>query len=321
MLPSVVIYLAKKYSVKIIYFEQGPFNTTMIDEMGVNANVSFAPSLNKLTAEQIEKLNNFKTNYKNKQVKKYWYNYKFSTKERLNNLATLFLMYPPKLFLKKTPVDLQIGLSFQSFFVEKIKSKFLFNTANHSEAEVEVLPKKYIGLYLQVPVDAQLIEHSPNYQCFYEMVKDVVDALPSGYALIIREHPQYRNKYDNRIYDLINNNPKIYLGNKVDLNNLLINAEVNILNNSAVGIESLLLGTKVVTLGNSYYSNKGVTFDFYRGAPLSDLLSKAVNAEFNQEVVDSFLYELIFIFLSKGHFQDDSLLFPKFPMALNKIFK
>ena len=220
-------------------------------------------------------------------------------------------MYPPQALRSVLPPDLQIGGGFWSVFSDKIphlkpsKLKYL-NTS-----VVEPLPKKYIAFFLQVPVDAQLIEHSPHYCCFYTMLKDIFDVLPQGYQLLVREHPQYQGKYDERIYQLIDDSNEISVANSIDLTELIIGAEVCVVNNSAVGIESLLLGTKVVTLGNSYYSNKGVTFDFEKKLGIGKLLSKAINQEFNTIKVDSFLFEFIFEYLVEGHFQNKELTFKR----------
>ena len=318
LLPMVTIYLAKKYNVKIIFFEQGPFNTTIFDKKGVNANISFVPSFRKIKRNEIARLESFKRKYKSNNNEKYWTSIPYTFKERIFNIITLLLLYPPFVFSKLIPADLQIGASFSSLISGKMSSRVKLASYKSKKSDIAVLPEKYIALFLQVPVDAQLIEHSPYYKCFYKMVKDVINALPDDYMLVVREHPQYKDKYDPRIYKLINMCSNVLLGNHFNLNELIVYAEVSVLNNSAVGIESLLLGTKVVTLGNSYYSGKGVTFDFNSNLSLEKLIKDAIHSKFHIERTNSFLYEFIFEYLCEGHFQDLNLVTPRIPYILRE---
>lgn len=313
LIPKVAIYLAKKYNVKIIYFEQGPFGTTMFDPKGVNANISFKPAFSELTDIEREKVFTFIDNYKKETKHKIWSKRNQGFMHKFSRLLTLINMYQPKIIENLLPVDLSLG---QNFLIGYIKpklfrpgKKIIKGNTNGKVMPVLKIEKPYIALYLQVPVDAQLIEHSPHYRCFYKMLCDVLEAKPQGVNLLVREHPQYIGKYDKRIYELIENHPSIFMENNVSLNKLIENSKCSIVNNSAVGIESLLLGRNVVCLGQSYYSNKGITFD-YDGGNLEEVINKAIKSDFNRGRVESFMYEFIFKYLSLGHFQDTNFLYP-----------
>lgn len=307
LIPSVVIYLAKKYNVRIIFFEQGPFGTTIFDGQGVNANISFKPSFRRLSDYEDKKLADFIGEYKEKSSEKYWLN-GIGHKEKLWNTVSLLLMHPPSFLKAVMPVDLWLG---EGFYRGYLKPKLLALSKKNIREQVEEIEcsRKYVALYLQVPVDAQLIEHSPYYSDFYRMLIDVLEAKPVDFDLIIREHPQYRGKYDARIYEIVRLRDDVYLGNFYSLKELVVHSACTVVNNSAVGIESILLGINVVCLGSSYYSHKGITYD-YNGSNLTEIISLAINEKFQEVRVKSFLYELCFEYLQPGHFQDTNLVFP-----------
>ncbi|EPR4991262.1 hypothetical protein ACU6DI_000245 [Vibrio navarrensis] len=312
LIPSVMIYIAKKYGVKIIYFEQGPFGKTMIDLKGVNANISFTPSFKTLSKQQEKQLDDF-INVLESKKEKFWSKECFGALDKMQRFLTICCMYQPRLIAHLLPTDLGVGPYFyQGYLLPKIK-RFMHKKRKPPKCmDVSNINKPYIALYLQVPVDAQLIEHSPYYDCFYQMVKDVINAKPAGYHLLIREHPQYVGKYDKRIYDLVSCCNDVSFQNEMDLKLMIRNSACSILNNSAVGIESLLLGVNVVCLGESYYSHRGITYDFDGNAEdLKFIIQQAVIEEFKVERVRSFMYEFIFEYLHDGHFQDYDLQYPE----------
>lgn len=311
LIPSVLIYIAKKYDVRIIYFEQGPFGTTMIDNKGVNANISFAPSFRQLKQFEVNALSDFVRSIR-KPKQKFWVVEHFSFLDRVYRFITNVLMYPPRILERILPKDLNIGPGLLKGYVEPFVKKCLPDKLKlQKNFEVEYISEPYVALYLQVPVDAQLIEHSPHYQCFYHMVKDVIEAIPEGHSLLIREHPQYQGKYDSRIYTLVDKLENVFFQNHIDLAEMITRSSCSILNNSAVGVESLLLGVNVVCLGESYYSHRGITYDFDGNRDsLKGLIYSASMESFNVEKVDSFMYEFIFEYLQSGHFQDSELQFP-----------
>lgn len=312
LLPSVVIFLAKKYNVKIVYFEQGPYDTTMLDLQGVNCNISFSPSFNQLTPCQKENLQDYRRNYQSNKIEKYWKTDDKSWSINFNTYLTFILMYPPKLISRFLPVDLQIGLDFKSALREKIRGKVKkeFKSREVIKDDQNYLDGDYIALFLQVPVDAQFIDNSPNFDSFTDIVKLMSKSIPSDKNVLIREHPFYIGRYDSELYDIVNSNPKMQFANDCKLSELIVNSDLCIVNNSTVGIEALLLNKKVLALGTSYYTHKGVTFDYCKDEPLVNQIEKAINDELDTDKVDSFLFEFIFNYLCPGHFQDRFLTYP-----------
>lgn len=310
LVPEIVIYLAKKYSVKIIYFEQGPFNTVMFDSVGCNADIAFNPSFRELTDSELSALNKIKENIISAKIEKYWVNSKRNPFERGLSLLTFLAMYPGWLH-HLTPPELQLGESFSESMFSVLSSKLRFFKKPYSKLEYSSSGKEYITLFLQIPVDAQFLNYSPNYNCFFEMVSDVIDALPEGFDLIVREHPGYRGRYDNRIYKIISEVEGVYLGNEVSLSSLIRGSKLCVVNNSSVGIEAILIGCKVFTFGSSYYSHKGITYDYDKDLNLKGQLIDAIGGQVEKSKIDSFLYEFLVEYLNDGNFQAKNLNYPK----------
>jgi len=304
LLPQVLIFLAKKYNVPIVYFEQGPFGTTTFDEKGVNANSSFETTLYRLSEVQEKRLNARIQRYKNGNTENYWKTVNRPIGDRFFDWLTLLYLYPPIPLRKLLPKDLQEGASFTGFLQSLLMRPNMHTIED--VAALDKLPEKFILLILQVPVDAQMIEHSPNFVSFGKMISKIFESIPPEYELIIREHPQYKGRYSSDVYTYMSEN-NISTANAVNLKELLKKSSVVVVNNSTVGVEAILEGKKVVTLGNSIYSHRGITFDFDPDVSLGHLINKALRTELDHQKVDSFLYYLLCCYLFDGHFQDKDL--------------
>jgi capsular polysaccharide export protein len=318
ILPSCLIHIARSYGVKIIYFEQGPFGTTIFDEIGVNAAVSFEPKKNSLTKDEEVKLSDFINHRSNSKQIKYFEVEKKSVLERLNTLLTYFCLYRIPILEKFMPADLLTGQSFASKLHVEFLKKLNINRKNNTSL---MSPHNTVSIFLQVPVDAQLIDHSPYLNCFYQMTSEVINNLPNDTEIVIREHPFYRGNYDKRIYSLVKAHANVSLGNDYNLYDLISSSKLCVLINSTIGIEAMLLGKKVFTMGMSYYSHRDSgTYDFSGDfSSLGFELNSAMSEPLNLKKMKIFLYEFIFDYLYFGHFHDKDLkLDPKFFRLLNK---
>jgi len=304
MATEIAIHFAKKNDVKIWYFEQGPFNTTMIDEQGVNCNISFTDQEDLDSNINLTDLNSFVENYKKNRREKIYDNNDFSIplKYRLD----LLYLYTPFFLRRFIPTDLQTG---ESFFrklifpkIKKIVNKFVKKRNNVS------YPDNAILFILQVPVDAQMIEHSPNYDNFYDMLIAIYNNIPPGYNLVVREHPGNKGNYDKKLYEFINNNENVFLINEGGLQNIIKRSKLIILNNSTVGIEALTYYKPVLTLGKAYYNRENVVYNLKEKRNLASLINKALTEEVNIDKINIFLYNFIFDYLYYGHFQDINLI-------------
>jgi capsular polysaccharide export protein len=304
MLIEISVLFAKRYGVKVFYFEQGPFGTTMIDEKGVNCNISFMDIKSLPTNIDKDKLSNFINNYKNNKKEKYWKYEKKTFFDKFYDLKTFYWMYPCKIFTSLVPCDVQMGSSLIQNLLPIIKKKLI---NNKNTIINEQIPDNAITFIMQVPVDAQLIDNSPLYKDFYTMLVDIHISIPKDYALVIREHPNYLGKYDEEIYKYISNHKNIQILNNISLHDTIENSELIILNNSTVGIEALTYYKTVLTLGNAYYNRKDITYNLTPKDNLSELIKDALSSPIKESDIDVFLYNFIFDYLFDGHFQDYEL--------------
>lgn len=304
MLIQIAKHFALQNNVLVYYFEQGPFGTTILDKKGVNCNISFMDRTELNTEIDIEKVQNYISGYYKNKPTNYWRNKKKDINRRIVNFQTFLWMYPIKIFSRKFPIDTQMGGYMWENLKDKIHSKLSLKQTNNLNIQ---LPDKYIVFIMQVPTDAQMIENSPLYNSFYEMVCDIYNAIPKGFNLVVREHPFYLGKYESKLYDFIDKNKHIYLINNASLVETIKKSQLLILNNSTVGIEALSYYKTVVTLGEAYYNRDRITYKLKNKQELNKLMQYALDNPIKDKNINIFLYNILFEYLYIGHFQDKDL--------------
>jgi len=262
-------YAAKFNSCSIIYFEQGPFGTTILDTKGVNANCSFR------IVNFTEDLSSIKIN-KSKKVT--WTKY-----FRISDLLFYNLL--------------------------KYKSKYLFNDLpsffNKKTNKIIKQKNNYILLILQVPKDANMILHSPNFSNHLDILKWTFQNLPLGIDLVVREHPNFIGSYEKELYNFIKTNDNIISLDNSDLNTSINNSILVVVNNSTVGIEAILQNKKLVVLGDCYYDKIKSVFKFENNK--SNILKKAINSKIDNKTGISFINYVLKNELIGFHFRDENL--------------
>jgi len=280
---------AKELNIKIYYFEQGPFGTTIFDSKGVNANASIRYEVYQ-NNEQLAIEAKTRDFFKRKRSSKYKRNPFYRGSD-----------YIFQFFFKNTgllPIDIQM---------EK-ENKFL--PKEYKNITDRLLEDKMIFLLiLQVPYDVNMVYHSPFYNNHFDIVKDIYNELPYNSQLLVREHPLYKGKYEKELYQFMLKN-HIALDKK-DLYQSIDNANVVIVNNSTVGIEAISRFKPVVVLGNSYYDNDNLCIKLKDKKELANLLINAINFKVNKVSIFNFLNNFLNNYLIDGHFKDNELLAPK----------
>jgi len=294
---EVMKYFAIINRVKILYFEQGPFGTTILDDNGVNANSSIRTKTLGVDMQH--------TDLKLKQINAFFQRKKSIKYRRLPfyrgfDYISEYLFGSTFLY----PIDLVVTK-------KKLNNSDLYtHLIEQKKIEVSQMDGKdnyYILLVLQVPSDVNLIYHSPFFNNHFEIVQAVYYAMPDKCHLIIREHPLYKSKYETQLYEFISDNTKIYIDTKSGLNKMIDASSVVIVNNSTVGIESIARFKSTIVLGNSYYDNESICFKLKCKEDLSLLISSALVGQKNRDLIVEYLYSLCFEFLIDGHFRDNEL--------------
>lgn len=148
--------------------------------------------------------------------------------------------------------------------------------------------KKIIFIPLQRPNDTavKFFKRDKSYQQFLDLLPIIADKIPTDYVLLIKKHP------------LEDNIPKIRRGVLVDenINSLVQSADTILTYTSGVGLLGLLAEKRVLTVGNSFYTQPGLAFPVN---DLEDILS-SLNAPYDVRKYHKFLDYLIRHFYSFG---------------------
>lgn len=282
------IAMANKKKIKISYLEQGPFNTTLFNETGANANAIVNNAFNNISNEHIE--TEVKKSINTSSRKKYNRSFIYRGCDYFLSFFQNTTLYPP---------DLKYSDTFPTF----LKKQKATPIEIHHKGTI-------ILLILQVPMDVNMIYHSPHFKNHYDIVKSVHNNLPERTKLIIREHPVYKGKYEKELYQYAKNNNLLF-DNTTPLKKALNNARLVVVNNSTVGIEAIALNKNVVTLGNSYYNNPKICVNFNGSESLKIVLNKGLNFSLDPNNVSLFLYKLIETNLVETTITDDHLVASK----------
>ncbi|MEY1660944.1 capsular polysaccharide export protein, LipB/KpsS family [Isoalcanivorax beigongshangi] len=142
---------------------------------------------------------------------------------------------------------------------ERINCSLMKRPQRHQSIEEKpvMLPEKYIFVPFQVYDDSQIISHSPwvlTMESLNQVLLRNVHLLPRGWHFVVKEHPSSKIKYPH-LHGL---DSRIVFANQNDTQQLIENAQLIVTVNSSVGVESLLLGMPVVTLGHAFYNIDGL---------------------------------------------------------------
>lgn len=157
------------------------------------------------------------------------------------------------------------------------------------------LPKPYFLFPLNWPEDAQLVARAPQYQDALSVTEQIANVLPYGHSLVIKEHPGYPGMLEHyRLRAVLRAHSNIvYVSGKVRLQQLLQNASALITVNSTAAIEALLHNIPVITLGEAFYRDTGLTYDVGYLFQLSQLLSTVIAEKRDAKATHDLLHSVI----------------------------
>ncbi|BAO76640.1 hypothetical protein [Winogradskyella sp. PG-2] len=282
---EIAVALAKQNDIKVYFIEQGPFNTTFFDESGVNANLSIR-KLNELGTSKTYSDSGFDLNHNTTK-------YKRSPIYRGFDMLLIALFKRSKFY----PPDLKFAdINTSTLKTTKATNPLINYNTNH----------KIVLLVLQVPLDVNMIYHSPFFKSHTEIIKSIYSNLPENVELIIREHPLFIDKYEKSFYDFSIEN-EIKIDNLTSLNIAIESSDVIIVNNSTVGVEAILNYKPVVVLGNSFYDWTNICLKLKNKDEVALLLEKALSYSPNIKSIDNFKNLLFSTALLKGSITDKDL--------------
>ncbi|PJI43063.1 MAG: nitrogen fixation protein FixF [Rhizobium sp.] len=128
------------------------------------------------------------------------------------------------------------------------------------------LPDRYVFVPFQVPSDMQILALSPwirDMRHLYDEIYRLSEAEGQSH-FVIKEHPSFPLS----IRAEVTPHPRIHFANHHDTQALIEGADAVITVNSTVGLESVLLEKKVITLGLAPYDIEGLVLKAANGAEL-----------------------------------------------------
>ncbi|WP_455217824.1 capsular polysaccharide export protein, LipB/KpsS family, partial [Kaarinaea lacus] len=140
--------------------------------------------------------------------------------------------------------------------------------ARQPETEKEVvqgiasLPERFIFVPFQVNTDSQITIHSPwirNMAHLFNEVSAVQTLLKDKeISFVFKEHPSDSQDY-RALHERVRQDEHLMFAHDFSTQELIEKSEAVITINSTVGFEALLLGKKVIVLGDAFYGFEGLT--------------------------------------------------------------
>jgi len=157
------------------------------------------------------------------------------------------------------------------------------------KGDKKALPPVYIFVPFQVDYDTQIISQSPwikNMRMLFDVIEEV--AAKSRYHFVFKEHPSSGIEYPD-LHERVKTIPNMDFYNTYSTQELIENSIGVITVNSTVGIESLLFGKTVITLGNAFYAIDQIAFHAENISDLSSYVARIETIRPDHELVKRFL--------------------------------
>lgn len=159
--------------------------------------------------------------------------------------------------------------------------------------KLNITGKKVIFVPFQRPEDTavKFFRRANSYNEFIEIIREVSAKISNEYAILVKRHPLEDEEFDIEGVTYVND---------YHINSVLSASDYVLTFTSGVGLLSLAAGKPVITVGNSFYSHPGVSFN----ADSADevlLILESGNIEIDK--INAFLHYLIFNFYSFGEFK------------------
>lgn len=176
------------------------------------------------------------------------------------------------------------------------------------KGESITLPERFIFVPFQVPNDTQILCHSSWIDSMETLFEQVVEAFSQvadeDLHLVFKEHPSWAGHFTG----LYNQDSRFIFANDNHTPDLIAAAEAVITINSSVGLEALINGKRVITLGDSCYNIDGLVLHCNNQSSLVEALNNYSNWLPSSELREAFLQFLFQVYCipTRWHECDDS---------------
>ncbi|MBI5142518.1 MAG: hypothetical protein HZA20_10090 [Nitrospirae bacterium] len=173
--------------------------------------------------------------------------------------------------------------------------------------------KKIVFCPMQVDHDVTITtpESSPwirNMSQFLGVVAECLDAMPDDYHIVVKEHP--RNVIDGALTQFGANSQKIsFVREEINANSLCQGCDAVLSINSGMGTEAMVFHKPVISLGKSFYSDKGLNFEARNTDELKEYFSSISELRPPTALQDLYIYHFVFDYTYDLETEDDSARF------------
>ncbi len=195
--------------------------------------------------------------------------------------------------------------NFYRGYASKIKNTALDSTIAVRLSEMPMpdeirLPERYIFAPFQVHEDTQLLAYSPaipDMPTFFTWLSQAADAL--GITIVVKQHPSCKQRYSLQ-------HPGILFADGNSTEQLIRESDAVVTINSTVGLEAIMLGKPVITLGAAYYNLPGLTLTANTETQLVEQLKNVKNWPDDEPLRRGFIHYLRQHYLLPGDWRDAS---------------
>lgn len=194
-------------------------------------------------------------------------------------------------------------------FVPKLLEQLAKPLQNQFADKPKTLPKEYIFVPFQVNTDSQIVLFSPWIKNMMELVNyfanissQLGDQMPH---IVFKPHPACDQNYDALITQY-SDHEKLHFDTQTPTPVLIQHANAVATINSTVGIESLLLNKKLITIGQAFYQLSGLTLNVDNQQALAESLQTVQNWQPEQNLRIAFFNYLATEYQLAGRWQDAS---------------
>ena len=273
---SSIISYAKSKGIKVVIFEYGYFRpyTLTFETKGLN----FDNSLPRDPQFYLER-----------------YNESLSCRDEFDKIvkpqSAYFSEVDPVLASRfprrKKAVNLTSLLKLKNVIYKKIKER--------SYSKVD-LNQRYIFVPFQVETDSQIINFSNKIKTMKNLVALVSDSVErynrqfdDNLKVIFKPHPVDKSVNIDYIIRNLGSYNSSLISLKENTQDLIANSELVITINSTVGIEALISGKNVITLGDAFYNIEGLVNNCLDYNVLHEVIGKTLGQELNFELVFKYI--------------------------------
>lgn len=187
--------------------------------------------------------------------------------------------------------------------IDRQPRKGLSKKASSKVSPADVGDGINILLPFQKERDTQILEHSPWIHCmpalFNVVTEAVRDAQLGSYRLWLREHPSSATRYPSINRDVAASSDCSF-ANAGKLADWLDNMDLVITINSSVGMEALIKGKKVITLGHAFYNIPGLVEHAESTEQLTQAIHRILTTPVDEQLRHGFIAYLATHYVISG---------------------